>query len=121
MTEPNTTAAAAATATVTAALAGSVLGLAYDALLGGLFGGLLSLMYQQPMPARRMAIAVGSATLFAAVLAPVAAATAVNFAPWLAALPAHVLNLAVAMVVGLAAQVAIPVGLAALRRKGDAA
>ena len=64
MAEPNTTTVAAAAAGgISATLAGSVLGLGYDAILGGLLGGLIALMHQPPEPLARQA-----ATLLGAVL-----------------------------------------------------
>jgi hypothetical protein len=67
MAEPASSVVAIAAATIT--LSGSVIGLQYDALLAGFFGGLLSLLYLPPMPALKIAGAGagdrdGGATLF---------------------------------------------------------
>ena len=121
MPEPNTTAAATATATATAALTGSIIGLAYDTLLGGLLGGLLSLMYLPPMPAGRMAASLAGAALAGGAFAPVAVAPGAHYVPWLAAMGAQPLRMTAAIAVGLVAQVAIPAGLAALKRKSETA
>lgn len=117
MPEPNATAAGAAAATGTAALAGSVLGLAYDALLGGLLGGLLSLMYLAPMPPARMAGSVAASAIAGGVFGPVAVAAGTHYAPWLAGMAPGPLRMAAAVAIGLVAQVAIPAGLDFLRRR----
>ena len=124
MPEPNTTAAACAAGGFAAALCGTSLGAHHDALLGAFVGGLISLMYQPPMSLPRMAVSVGTSTLFAAILAPLgvpaAAAGAARLGIGLDGLAPHAVPLAVAMLLGIAAQVAIPAGLALLKRKGDA-
>lgn len=121
MPEPNATAAAAATGGMAATITGSVLGLAYDALLGGLLGGLLSLMYLAPMPVPRMAASLAGAALAGGAFGPVALAAGAHYLPWLAGVGAGPLRMAAAIAVGLVAQVAIPAGLEFVRRRAQAA
>lgn len=120
MPEPHaTTATAAAVGTGSAALAGSIFGLAFDALLGGLLGGLMSLMYQAPMPAARMAGSIGAAALSGGAFGPVTVAAGTHYLPWLAVLGEAPLRMAAAIAVGLLAQTAIPAALAMIRRRGE--
>lgn len=121
MPEPNATAAAAATAGISATLAGSVLGLGYDALLGGLLGGLVALMHQPPQELRRQAVSLAGAILAGALWGPLAVAAGLAYLPWLAAMPGEALRIAAAAGLGLVAQAAIPAGLAWIRRRGETA
>lgn len=122
MPEPNTTTiAAAAAGGISATLAGSVLGLGYDAILGGLLGGLVALMHQPPEPLLRQAATLLGAVLTGAVWGPLAVAAALNWAPWLAVIGAQQLRIGIAAALGLLAQAAIPAALAYVRRRGETA
>ena len=121
MPEPHAATAAAAAGGISATLAGSVLGLGYDALLGGLLGGLLALMHQPPDGLPRQAVSLAGAILAGALWAPLAVAAGLAYLPWLSAVNGEALRIATAAGLGLVAQVAIPAGLAWIKRKGDTA
>jgi ABC-type multidrug transport system permease subunit len=112
MAEPASSVVAIAAATIT--LSGSVIGLQYDALLAGFFGGLLSLLYLPPMPALKIAGAVAGSALLAGFFAPVIATAAQHYFPWLQPL-GDFLRLAGGAALGLGGQVLIPAGLRRLR------
>lgn len=112
MAEPASSIVAIAAATIT--LSGSVIGLQYDALLAGLAGGLLSLLYLPSMPVLKIAGAVAGSALLAGFFAPVIAAAAQHFFPWLQTL-GDFLRLAGGAALGLGGQVLIPAGLRRLR------
>lgn len=102
-------------------ITGGIFGLQYDALLAGLFGGLLALMHLEPMTRARMASLLAGAAVAGAFLAPVAAVAAVNYLPYLKAVGTDALRLALAFVTGIVAQVAVPAALRIIRRKGETA
>ena len=121
MADPTTnTAAGVAIATGAITLTGSIFGLQYDALLFGLFGGLISLMHLQPMGLLRLAATLGSASLLGALFGPAAIAAAASSWGWVAAVPPQASRLAAALAVGLFAQALIPIALAWLERRQGA-
>ncbi len=118
MAEPSsTTAGAVAAATGVITLTGSIGILQYDALLFGLFGGLISLMHISAGTPARMAGSLATAALLGAVAALFAPAIVQNLSAlnsalaWTRAIPVDPIRLAAALLVGIVAQVAIPVGL----------
>ena len=120
MAEPTTNAAAGVTyATGAITLTGSIFGLQYDALLFGLFGGLISLMHLKPMAVMRLVGTLGSASLLGALFGPAAAAAAASWV-WLAGVPPNLPRLGAALLVGLFFQTMIPLGLSMLERFGGA-
>lgn len=112
MAEPASSIVAIAAATIT--LSGSAFGVQYDALLAGFIGGLVSLLYVPPMPVLKIAGTVAGSALLAGFFAPVIAAAAQHYLPWLQAL-GDFLRLAGGAALGLGAQVLIPAGLRRLR------
>lgn len=112
-------AATAGFGATTITLTGSLLGIGYDVLAVALFGGLLALLHLPPMPGvvRKFASVLTSA-LAGGVLSPVALAASTHYAPWVvnASSPLAV-KLACAFVLGLGAQVVIPVAFEWLRSK----
>lgn len=118
MADPATnTCAGIAAATGAITLCGSIFGLQYDALLFGLFGGLISLMHLGPMGIMRLASTLGSAALLGALFGPAAVAAAAASWAWVAAVPPTAGRLGAALTVGLFAQAVIPLVLAWLERK----
>lgn len=112
MAEPSsTTAGAVAVATGLVTLTGSIVGLQYDALLFGLLGGLVSLMHISVGSPFRMAMALATASLCGALASQISPAAAHAYFEWTKALPLNVLRLSSAFLVGLVAQVVIPLGL----------
>ena len=110
--------AGVAVAAGTITLTGSVVGVPYDALLAGFFGGLVWLTYRPPGDLWKTASSVAVSSLVAGVIAPLVAAWAVGEFAWLALLadPMTAMRIAAAVSIGLCAQVAIP---AALNRIGS--
>ncbi|CAN7463309.1 hypothetical protein LJR289_003059 [Pseudoduganella sp. LjRoot289] len=115
MAEPVSSTVSIAIAAATITLSGSVFGVQYDALLAGLFGGLVSLSYLPPMPALKIAGTVAGSALLAGFFAPVIAVAALHYFPWLNSV-GDFLRLAGGAGLGIAAQVLIPAGLKRLRR-----
>ncbi|HYD58979.1 MAG TPA: hypothetical protein VEC35_01395 [Noviherbaspirillum sp.] len=118
MAEPASSTVGVTIAAGTITLTGSILGVHYDALLAGFFGGLVSLSYLPSMPALKIAGTVASSSILAGFFAPVIAAAAVHYFPWLVGTGGGV-RMACAAGLGLTAQVLIPAGLNWLRKQGD--
>lgn len=129
MAEPtSSTVAAIAATTGTIVLTGSLFGLQYDAMLMGLFGGLIALMHLPIPPAEtkwgevlHTAMSLFSAAVLAGLFSPVAAPALAAGFEFLSKIPPTTLRLAAAGAIGLLAQVGIPVLFALVRRKGDSA
>lgn len=119
MAEPASSTAGVAIAAGTITLTGSILGVHYDALLAGFFGGLVSLSYLPSMPRSKIAGTVASSSILAGYFAPVIAAGAQQYFPWAQGV-GDALRLASAVGFGVSAQVVIPVALNLLRSKGGA-
>lgn len=115
MAEPAaSTSAAIAIAFGTVTVSGSLLGIQYDALLAGFFGGLVSLSVLPPMSNWKIAGSVVCSALLAGFFAPLCAAAALNFLPWLSAV-SELTRLACAVVIGICWQPILPAGLSRLR------
>jgi hypothetical protein len=111
MAEPTSASiGAVATATGIITLTGSVMGLQYDALLIGLFGGLISLMHISAGGKIRTAGSLAAAAVCAAVLSPVAH-YAYPSVEWLPKIPAEAFRIPAAFLIGLTSQIAVPLGL----------
>lgn len=113
MAEPSSTTTGIAIAAGTITLTGSIVGLQYDALLFGLVGGLISLMHLPPdSPALRtwlrIALSLFAAAFLAALLSPIAPPVIYEIGEWTAKIPHEGLRLGAAGVIGLSAQLAIP-------------
>ena len=119
MAEPTSSTAGIALAAGAITLSGSVLGVHYDALLAGFFGGLVSLSYLPAMSIPRTAWSVAAAALLAGLFAPVLSIASANYFTWLAGTGGQ-LRIATAAGIGLCAQVAIPALFTWIRKKGGA-
>lgn len=118
MADPQSLTAGAGATVVT--LSGSILGIQYDALTIGLLGGVAALMHLPPMPGHLHKFgSVMLASLVGGLFAPVASATALNYAGWLHDVGDVPLRLGCAFILGLVSQVAIPVVLDMIKRKGE--
>lgn len=117
MAEPASSTAGIAIAAGTITLTGTILGVHYDALTAGLFGGLVSLSYLPAMPAMRIAGSVATSALLAGFFAPVIAAAALNYFPWLVGVGDYT-RIAAAAGLGISSQAIIPAALAWIRIKG---
>lgn len=120
MAEPTSTTVGIAIAAGTITLTGSILGVQYDALLAGLFGGLVSLSYLPSMSRTKIAGSVFGSSLVGGWFAPVLTVAAINYFPWLGG-AGEAIRLSIAAGLGIGAQVIIPVAFAWLRRKGELA
>lgn len=119
MAEPASSTAGIAIAAGTITLTGSILGVQYDALLAGFFGGLVSLSYLPPMPRTKLAGTVAGSSILAGYFAPVLAVGAAHYFPWLAGI-GDIMRLACAAGLGVSAQAVIPAALSWIRRRGGA-
>jgi len=121
MAEPSsTTAGGIAVATGLVTLTGSFLGLQYDALLFGLFGGLISLMHISAGTPRRMAGTLATSALLGSVLSQFTPAMVHEFAV-LSKVNADHIRLATALAGGLFGQFGIPLVMGWLSRKSGGA
>lgn len=111
MAEPTTaTVGTVAAATGIITLTGSVFGLQYDALLIGLFGGLISLMHISAGSKVRTAGTLASAAVCAAVLCPIAFPI-YSAMDWLPKVPQDSIRIPAAFLIGLGSQVGVPLAL----------
>lgn len=108
MAEPTTSTTGITISVGTVSVVGTLLGMNYDSLLFGLFGGLL--MLSRGAVASRLAAfsALASSTLFAGVGSPIAAAFAVSYFSPLAALGHDIVRCAAALAIGCGWQAGIP-------------
>ncbi|MET3134605.1 hypothetical protein AAKU55_004905 [Oxalobacteraceae bacterium GrIS 1.11] len=118
MAEPASSTVGLAIAAGTITLTGSVLGVQYDALLAGFFGGLVSLSYLPTMTRTRIAGSVIGSSLIAGWFAPLASVTAANYFPFVAGAGEATIRISAAAALGLCAQVIIPAVFAWVRAKG---
>lgn len=133
MAEPTSSSIAAVTIATGITLTGSLFGLQADELLAGLFGGLLSLMHlthEQRQPPIEppwlghlatlwwVASILGSAAIMGALAAPAAHAATVEYFSFAKNMHGDGLRLGLAGLVGLSAQIVIPLLFARLKRKG---
>lgn len=111
MAEPTTvTVGTVAAAAGIITLTGSVFGLHYDALLIGLFGGLISLMHVSAGSKVRTAGTLASAAVCAAVLSPIAFPI-YSALDWLPKVPMDSIRIPAAFLIGLGSQVGVPLAL----------
>ncbi len=115
MSEPASSITGVAIAAGTVTLTGSVLGVQYDMLLAGFFGGLVSLSYLPTMTIMRIIGTVATSSLIAGFFAPVVAVIFVNYLPFLSSI-GDFTRMSTAAGLGLCAQVLIPVVFDRIRR-----
>jgi len=124
MAEPTSTSSAVAgiaLATGAISITGSILGLQYDALLFGLFGGLISLMHLKPIGVMNLVGTLFTASVMGALFGPAAMAAAAASFDWFKAIPATPARLGGALLVGLFIQAVIPIALQFLAKRGPQA
>lgn len=116
MTEPgSTTGIVLGTGIIT--LTGSILGLQLDALLLGVFGGLLSLQHVAPLASRWQVVSsLGTASILGAALSPFAGGFMHQFT-WVDSVPADSPRLAFAVVIGMGAQFIVPLFIKVLKAR----
>lgn len=126
MAEPSSsTAAGIVIATGTITLTGSIFGLQYDALLFGLFGGLISLMFLPPdaptlKTTRATAGMLVAAAFLGALFSPGVAPGLHELAAWTVRINADTIRLAAAASIGLTYQLLIPLGIRLLNARAGA-
>ncbi|BEV15157.1 restriction endonuclease [Herbaspirillum sp. DW155] len=119
MPEPTTSAATGyAVAVGTVTLTGSFLGLQYDLLLAGIFGGCVALSFTRQTPLLRMAIMLITSALAAAYGGPVAMAWAAqsSYFEWTAKIPEQ-MRLFSAFAIGVSTQTLGPYAIQWARAK----
>jgi hypothetical protein len=102
-------------------ITGSILGMQYDALLVGLFGGLVSLMFLPAMPPFKVAGTLFTASVFGAIGSPLAPAVAAKYADFLVQAGPTPLRLFAALAIGLFVQFLIGAVIKRLAKEGGAA
>lgn len=122
MAEPSSSTAAIVIATGTITLTGSIFGLQYDALLFGLFGGLISLMFLPPdtptlTTTRSTAGMLIAAAFLGALFSPGAAPGVHALAEWTERINPETIRLAAAATIGLSYQLLIPLGMRLLQAR----
>lgn len=118
MTEPvasATTGIAIAAGTLT--ITGSILGVQYEALLAGLFGGLCYLSYSPTVSKLRLSVNLATSSLMAGFFAPILMVGVLNYFPYLSKAGETPLRIAVAAWIGLVSQSAVPFLLKKLNKK----
>lgn len=123
MAEPSSsTAAGIVIATGTITLTGSIFGLQFDALLFGLFGGLVSLMFLPPdtptlTTTGRTAAMLVAAAFLGALFSPAAPPLVYNALEFMKVVNAETIRLAAAASIGLSYQLLIPLGMRLLQAR----
>lgn len=102
-------------------ITGSILGMQYDALLLGLFGGLVSLMFLPAMTPYKVAGTLFTASVFGAMGSPFAPAAAAQYAQFLLQPGPTPLRLFAALAIGLFVQFVIGAVIKRLAKEGGAA
>ncbi len=116
MAEINTSAAIVGGAVT---LTGTVMGMHIDALVGGFGGGLVALLHLPEMPHGKKFFSIAAATFLGGVLAPMAIAAGAASFDWLTSIKQTPLRMAAGALIGLFAQVGIPILFSVARRKGE--
>jgi len=119
MPEPTTSAAAGYAVSIgTVTLTGAFLGLQYDLLLAGIFGGCVALSFTRQTPLLRMAITLITSALVAAYGGPVAMAWAAqsSFFEWTAKIPEQ-MRFFSAFAIGVCSQTLVPLVLQQLQKR----
>ncbi|WP_254426886.1 restriction endonuclease [Herbaspirillum sp. VT-16-41] len=117
MPEPTTSAATGyAVAVGTVTLTGSFLGLQYDLLLAGIFGGCVALSFTRQTPLLRMAITLITSALVGAYVTPIAVAWAAqsSYFDWTAKIPEQ-MRFFSAFSIGVCSQTLVPLALQQLK------
>lgn len=117
MAEPASSTVGIAIAAGTITLTGSILGLQYDFLMAGLFGGLVALSLAEQTSRMRMASSVAISALAAGYCTPVLVVIFHEYLIWSGKISHESLSLFCAAAIGVSAQTVLPVGLAWLKRR----
>lgn len=114
MPEPTSSTTAVALAAGTITVTGTIIGVQYDALLAGFFGGLVSLSFLPPMSLFKTVGSVAGSALLAGFFAPIFAAAAHAYLPWLASV-GDFARIAAAAALGIGWQALLPTILNSIR------
>jgi len=107
VSEPTSTATAAAIAAGAITLTGSILGIHFDALLIGFVGTLSALSFQSESKLLKLASGMLLSTLCAGLLSPMGAAALWHLMPWLA-VSSDPLRIPIAGLLGMTSQLLFP-------------
>lgn len=107
MAEIATSAAGIAVAAGAATLSGSALGIPFDMLMSGFFGGMVSLSFLPQMARMKVATTVATSSIAAGFFGPALAVTALHYFPFLSELNEG-LRLGAGAAIGLFFQTAVP-------------
>lgn len=116
MSAPTPTSVGISIAAGAITISGSILGLQYDYLMAGMFGGLVALSIATPTTKWKMAATVASSAVMAAYATPVAIAFAHTYATWTATVSYGAFALFCAALIGISTHTAIPAMLKLLKR-----
>lgn len=120
MAEPATsTATGVAVATGAVTITGSVLGLGYDVMIGGLIGSLMLVLHLPAAPLKRTVAMVTLGALLSAGFAPIAMAAAWEYFAWARKIPDIALSMACAIALGVVIPAVIPLALLYGKRKSE--
>lgn len=116
MAEPATSTVGITLAAGAITLTGSILGLQYDHLMAGMFGGLVALSMADPTTKWRMTSSVAISALMAGYTTPVLVAFGHNFAIWTSTVAEGSFSLFCAVAAGVSSHTAVPSFLAFIKR-----
>ena len=119
MAEPTATYSGVVIATGAVTITGSVFGLGYDAMIGGLIGSLMLVMHLPAAPIMRTIAMVFLGSLLSAGFSPIAVAASLSYFTWTSSIPHSALNMACALLLGIVIPAIIPLGLAFSKRKSE--
>lgn len=98
-------------------ITGSFLGLQYDYLLAGMFGGLVALSFASQSSRMRMAASVVASAVLAAFSTPIIALLAAEHFPSIARAGEEPLRMFCAVLIGISTQTVVPLGLNILKNR----
>lgn len=120
MTDPSSSSAAGVVIGASAVtITGSVFGLGYDAMIGGLIGSLMLVMHLPAAPIMRTIGMVFLGSLLSAGFAPIAFAASLSYFTWASSISPTALRMACALLLGIVIPAIIPLGLAFSKRKSE--
>lgn len=97
-------------------LSGSILGLQYEYLMAGMFGGLMALSLAEPTTKWKMATVVATSSVMAGYGTPVAVAFAHTYAIWTTAISHESFSLFCSASIGISTHTAIPAFLSKAKK-----
>ena len=108
MSAPTPTSVGVSIAAGAITISGSILGLQYEYLMAGMFGGLVALSIAEPTSKWKMATTVASSSVMAGYATPVAVAFAHTYAVWTSAISYESFAIFCSASIGISTHTAIP-------------